>query len=157
MEADTLRKPMRFRLGILAGIFGAGLLNGGQTWTVDAIMNLPTLGDPQISPNGKMLAYTRRVVENNSWVSSVYMAPIPSGEAKRIAKGSRPRWSPDSGKLAYLDSQVRVFDLERRTSTVATHAPSPVSTYVWWADGRSIGYLSVDPGPDPDPIVADQD
>ncbi len=38
-----------------------------------------------------------------------------------------------------------------------THSPSPVTIYSWSPDGRSIGYLSVDAGPDPDPIVADQD
>ena len=152
---------MRFRHNLLtfAVIFPAcaSLLVGGQSWTVDAIMKIPVLGDPQISPDGKFFAYTRRTVERNAWTSTVYVAPIPSGEAQIIARGSHPRWSPHSGKLAYLDSQVQLFDVQGRTSTPVTHAPAPVNTYAWAPDGRSIGYLSVDPGPDPDPIVADRD
>ncbi len=91
MEANALRIQLRSRFSLL--IFATFLpisptLAGGQSWTVDAIMNIPVLGDPQISPNGKFLAYTRRTIEHNVWVNTVYAASIPFGEAQVIAKGS---------------------------------------------------------------------
>ncbi|MGI8989935.1 MAG: prolyl oligopeptidase family serine peptidase [Bryobacteraceae bacterium] len=149
---------MKCFLAILLTIVSlAGPVPAGQLWTVDAIMNIPTVGDPQISPSGKFFAYTRRKIEKNAWVSTVYMAPVGSGAAISVAKGGHPRWSPDSGQLAYIDSQVHVFDVTRRTSATVTHAPSPISNYTWTADSRGIAYLSVDPGPELDPIVADRD
>jgi dipeptidyl aminopeptidase/acylaminoacyl peptidase len=124
---------------------------------VDAIMNIPTLSDPQISPNGQMVAYTRRSIEGNTWVTSVYAMPVPSGPAQLIAKGTHPRWSPDSTRLAYADSQVHVYDWKRHSSVIATHSPTAVGEYAWTPDGGSLAYLAVDPGPPPDPIVADHD
>ncbi len=128
-----------------------------QPWTVDALMRIPFLGDPQIRPDGRAFAYTLRAVEGNKSTSSVYMAAIPAAGAVRIGAGSHPRWSPDSKLLAWLDSQVRVYDPVRRLSRTVTHAANPVSAFAWTADGRSIAYLSVDTGPQPDPIVADRD
>lgn len=151
---------MKSWLGVLfAIVLFVGPVAAGQLWTVDAIMNIPTVGDPQISPNGKFFAYTRRKIEKNAWISTVYMATIPSrgAQAISVAKGGHPRWSPDSGRLAYIDSQVHVFDVTRRTSSTVTHSPSPVANCIWTADGRGIAYLSVDAGPEPDPIVADRD
>jgi dipeptidyl aminopeptidase/acylaminoacyl peptidase len=134
---------------------GYSLLAATQPWTVDAILNIPTLSDPQVRPDGQAYAYVRRVLDGTAWRSSVYMNSIPSGKALAISAGNRPRWSPDSKGLAYLNQQVSVFNLASGTSRVVTHSPTPVVSYGWTPDGRGIAYLAVDPGPEPDPIVAD--
>ncbi|TAM84926.1 S9 family peptidase, partial [bacterium] len=133
------------------------LLAASEPWTVDALLRIPSIGDPQIRPDGQAFAYTLRTIEGNTWSSSVYFAPIPSGKAQRVGAGSQPRWSPDSKVLGYLDGQVRVYDPAKRTARTVTHAATPVSAYAWAPDGRSIAYLAVDAGPQPDPVVADRD
>lgn len=138
---------------MLAGC--AGLLGAAQSWSVDALLNIPTLSDPQIRPDGRGFAYVQRSLEGKAWRSTIYIGEIPSRAAQPISAGNRPRWSPDSSRLAYLDTQVRVFDLERRSSRPMTHSSSPITAYSWTPDGLSIAYLAVDPGPDPDPVVAD--
>jgi len=119
-----------------------------RPWTVDAILNIDTLSDPQIRPDGRSYA----------WVSAQHGAHgvDPGQRAKGVASGTRPRWSPDSSRLAYLIKQVHVLDLKSGGLRVVTHSPSPVTSYCWTADGRGIAYLAVDTGPAPDrssPIV----
>ncbi|HWC00561.1 MAG TPA: hypothetical protein VG672_27835, partial [Bryobacteraceae bacterium] len=80
---------------------GGALLAASQPWTVDALMRIPSIGDPQIRPDGQAFAYTLRAVEGNTATSSVYLAPIPAAKAQRIGAGSQPRWSPDSKLLAW--------------------------------------------------------
>jgi dipeptidyl aminopeptidase/acylaminoacyl peptidase len=126
-----------------------GALFAARPWTVDAILSIDTLSDPQIRPDGQSYAWVQR--------NKVRMASIPSGSAKVVASGTRPRWSPDSSQLAYLNQQVHLLDLKSAGSRVVTHSPSPVTSYCWTPDGRGIAYLAVDAGTQPDPIVADRD
>jgi dipeptidyl aminopeptidase/acylaminoacyl peptidase len=122
-----------------------------EPWTVDAILKIPTLGDPQIRPDGRDVAYVRRSLEGKAWRSVVYVAPVPARPAREIGSGSRPRWSPDSKHLAYLRGQVYVG------ASAVTHSPSAPHTFSWTPDSAGIAYLATDPGAEPDPIVVDRD
>lgn len=148
------RKPAR-RWVIL--ICCAVSLSAAPQWTVDTLLNIPALSDPQIRPDGRAYAYVRRGIDGNAWRSTVFIASIPSGAPKAISAGTHPRWSADSRQLAYLHGQVRVFDLERRSTRTATHSSSGISTYCWTADGSGIAYLAADAGAAADPVVADRD
>ena len=138
-------------------VASCGLLLAGEHWTVDTLLNIPSVHDPQIRSDGQFYAYTRRTLEGNAWRSAVWIAPIPSGAAQNVAAGSHPRWAPRSKQLAYLHTQVHVYDVERQSSRVVTHSASPIRTFWWTPDGRGIAYTAVDAGPVPDPIVADRD
>src|SRR5437867_12197380 len=107
--------------------------SASQPWTIDALLNIPTLSDPQIRPDGQSFAYVRRNAVGNAWRSTIYIASIPSGAAQAVAAGARPRWSPDSAHLAYLDNQVHVSG-----AGIVTHSPLPVVTYCWTPDGHGI-------------------
>ena len=148
---------MRLWITFVTLLAGGGALFAAQPWTVDAILNIDTLSDPQIRPDGRFYAWVQRSLQGNAWRNTVRMAAIPSGGGKVVARGTRPRWSPDSSRLAYLNKQVHVLDLKSGGSGVVTHAPSPVTSYCWTPDGRGIAYLAADAGPQPDPIVADRD
>src|SRR6266567_6034201 len=129
----------------------AGLVRAAQPWTVDAILNIPTLADPQIRPDGAEFAYVRQSLDGKVWRNAIFVAPIPSGAAQEIGVGSHPRWSPDSRRLAWLHGQVYVGN------SAVTHSPTSLLTYSWTPDSAGIVYLAADPGPAPDPIVADGD
>src|SRR5260370_13485654 len=96
-------RHMCLRLWIIL-LAGSGALFAARPWTVDAILNIDTLSDPQIRPDGQAYAWVQR--------NKVHVASIPSGGAKVVASGTRPRWSPDSSRLAYLSQQVHVIDLK---------------------------------------------
>src|SRR6185369_11421372 len=154
-RSPCLRAPVRWMLPIFLST--ACSLTAARPWTVDAILNIPVLSDPQIRPDGRYYAYVERSLAGSAWKSAVHMAPIPSGAEREVAAGARPRWSPDSSRLAYLDGQVHVLDMKGGAARVVTHSASPVISYSWTRDGNGIAYLAADSGPDPDPIVADRD
>jgi dipeptidyl aminopeptidase/acylaminoacyl peptidase len=148
----TALPSRKFWLNLLAILAScADILRPAQPWTVDAILNIPTLADPQIRPDGRQFAYVRRSLDGKVWRNVIFVAPIPAGTAKQIAEGSHPRWSADSRRLAWLRGQVHV------DGSAVTHSPIPPVTYSWTPDSAGIAYLAADPGPAPDPIVADRD
>jgi dipeptidyl aminopeptidase/acylaminoacyl peptidase len=129
----------------------AGPARAAQPWTVDAILNIPTLSDPQLRPDGREVAYVRRTLDAKKWRSAVYVSPVPAGAAREIATGSRPRWSPDSKRLAWMRGQVYV------DGKAVTHSSPPPASFSWTPDSSGIAYLAVDVGGEADPIVADRD
>jgi dipeptidyl aminopeptidase/acylaminoacyl peptidase len=154
-DQRSLRRPARWiALSILST---AGLLSAEQPWTIDAILNIAVLSDPQIRPDGRSYAYVQRSLNGSAWRNAVHLSPIGSGAPREVATGVRPRWSPDSLRLAYLDGQVHVLDIKHGGARVVTHSATPVISYSWTPDGKGIAYLAADPSPEPDPIVADRD
>jgi len=121
-------------------------------WTVDALLSLPRLGDPQLRPDGAEFAWVQQ--------GKVYLSPIETSVApKAVHPGSRPRWSPDSKTLAFVAfrnglAQVYLYDRPTETVREFTHAPSSVSSFSWAPDGKSIGFLAMDAGSAADPEVS---
>jgi dipeptidyl aminopeptidase/acylaminoacyl peptidase len=120
-------------------------------WTIEALLNLAHLGDPQIRPDGKMYAYVQQ--------GKVYQAPLDSDGAKQIHDGRRPRWSPDSKLLAFTANQGgvgQIFLYETGSGNIRqlTHSPSTVGSFSWSTDSRAIGFLAIDAGPQPDPVIS---
>lgn len=117
-------------------------------WTVEALLQLAAPSDPQIRPDGKAFAFVYK--------GEIHTGALPSGSDVRVlTKGNRPRWSPDGRKLAYLNRQVFVRDLASGTERQLTWAASGVSSFEWSPKGDAVAYIARDPGPEPDPIVAD--
>ncbi len=48
-------------------------------WTIDALINLPVISDPQIRPDGKAYAYVLRELDaaHNKYRTSIRIGPIP--------------------------------------------------------------------------------
>ena len=119
-------------------------------WTIDAILKLASPSDPQIRPDGTGLAYVYR--------GAIYTQALKTDATpSQIERGSRPRWSPDSKRLAFLnDGQVHVQDITAGGTKVVTHSATPVNSYMWSPNGQQIAYLANDPSKPEDPIIAGQ-
>ncbi len=120
-------------------------------WTIEALLNLPSLSDPQIRPDGKTYAYVQQ--------GQVYQSPIEGGTPKAVSPGRRPRWSPDSKLLAFLADhnhvlQIFLYDPKDGKARQFSNSPSSVSSFSWAPDGGAIGYLAADPDPVPDPEIS---
>ena len=119
-------------------------------WTVEALLQLASPSEPQIRPDGGAYVYVLR--------GGIHMAALPTSAApQRVASGSRPRWSPNSKLLAFIDKQIKVYDPATRSVRDVTGANAPITSFSWSPDNAAIAFLSPDAGPDADPIVADQD
>src|SRR3990170_3240468 len=83
--------------------------------TFQDMISLGRVGDPQISPDVKWVAYVveRHSLETNGRTSSLWLASLASGESRELTRppqGKRdraPRWAPDGQTLAFLSRAGR--------------------------------------------------
>ena len=124
------------------------------------VFGLEYADDPQVSPDGKQVAYVR--VSMNIMTDTAHRAiwqvdakgnnhqPLISGPGQY----SSPRWSPSGDRLAYLSkvdgkTQLHVRWLETGATaklTTLAEAPSDIS---WAPNGKWIAFTRKVPGPAP--------
>jgi dipeptidyl aminopeptidase/acylaminoacyl peptidase len=113
------------------------------------------VADPQISPDGRQVAYV--LVEVNEredrYDTSLWLvATSGAGTPRRLTAGPRdsgPRWSPDGRTLAFLRASERdpaqIYLLPMGAGGEArqlTDVPRGASPAVWSPDGRTIAFSS---------------
>ncbi|HEY6926156.1 MAG TPA: hypothetical protein VI653_21920, partial [Steroidobacteraceae bacterium] len=93
---------------------GAPAVQGtGQPFTVEDLLHLKRLGDPQVSPDGGYVAYVLREsdMDANRFRSDIWLLDLTQKEAqpRRLttdpANDSSPRWAPDGRTLYFLSSR----------------------------------------------------
>src|SRR5690349_819140 len=75
-----------------------------RPFDADALLKIQRLSDPQLSPDGKTVAFSVSVPDlaANKNVHSVWSVPLSGGAPRKLADmAERPRWSPD-GKRIYF-------------------------------------------------------
>jgi dipeptidyl aminopeptidase/acylaminoacyl peptidase len=117
--------------------------------TVNHYLDWEQVSDPQISPDGLQILYTRRWVNKleDRWDSALWIMNADGSRNRFLAKGANARWSPDGTRIAYLaDGEpkgmqvfVRWMDAEGATSQVTRVSENPGSLS-WAPDGRSLAF-----------------
>ncbi len=121
------------------------------------VYRLKSISDPQVSPDGKWVAYvlsTPDSVKDKSdsdiWMiswdgtESVKLTASPEGE-------SRPRWSPDGKFLTFLSSRYetkssQIWKMDRRGGEAVklTELKYSISDYTWSPDSKKIAMVIQD-------------
>ena len=117
------------------------------------LFDLSAAADPQISPDGRTIAYVRRTADimTDKARSSVWLINVATGEQRPLAAGtgdhSSPRWSPDGRRLAYVSSaeggapQLFVRWLDTGQTVRITGLPDSPQSLAWSPDGKRIAYV----------------
>ncbi len=131
-----------------------------RTLAVDDYFGIRDVGDPQVSPDGRWVAYavTTRDLEKDETKSRIWMVPTAGGKPAPMTaqekSASRPRWSPDGRYLAFLaaaeDSETQIWTLFREggDSLAVTDTVQGVSSYEWSPDGKQMVLVLQDPKPE---------
>jgi dipeptidyl aminopeptidase/acylaminoacyl peptidase len=122
--------------------------------TVDHYLDWETLADPQLSPDGTQVVYTRRSVDRiaDRWEAALWIVGADGTRNRFLVEGSGACWSPDGTRLAYLakgepgETQifVRWMDGEGATTQV-THVLETPANLCWSPDGRSLAFTMLVP------------
>src|SRR5712664_1452998 len=116
--------------------------------TFDDYIALKTVSDPQLSPDGRWVAYTvtTNSLQDNRGVARVWLADVATGggQSRQVTQGPgsdrSPRWSPDGQTLAFLStrqngSQIWVLSLGGGEARRVSSLPEGVGELYWLADG----------------------
>jgi len=120
---------------------------------VDDLWAMGRVGDPQVSPDGKRVAYTVTYysMEKNNSNSDIYIVSIDGGQPRRITMSPKadfsPRWSPDGRSIAFIstrDGNPQVYILAQSGGEVrkVTSVTLGASGVVWSPDGRKLLFVS---------------
>jgi dipeptidyl aminopeptidase/acylaminoacyl peptidase len=147
---------MRLSLALItAAALLAPAAAGAQTRraiTVDDLLALHRISDPQISPDGTRVVYTVATPDRqaNRVNSNLWIVPLSGGDARQLTFTGRDRgarWSPDGSRLAFLSSregsqQIYLLNLTGGEPTRLTSLDGGADQIVWAPDGTTIAFTS---------------
>jgi dipeptidyl aminopeptidase/acylaminoacyl peptidase len=148
-------------VAMLALLVAPGLAAAQETpsdtlLTVGHYFDMEQVSDPQISPDGSQIVYSRRWVNKleDKYETTLYIMHADGSRNRVFAKGSSPQWSPDGTRIAYLaDGEpkgaqiyVRYVDGDPGPTQI-THVTEMPSDIHWSPDGKSIGFTMFVPKP----------
>ena len=123
--------------------------------TVERFLDWERVGDPQISPDGTRVVFTRSWVDKleDRWESSIHVMDADGGRQRFLINGSSPRWSPDGTRLLFTAPAesggaqlfVRWMDSEGAVTQV-TRVPETPTNAMWSPDGSMISFTMFTPG-----------
>ncbi|HSP07684.1 MAG TPA: DPP IV N-terminal domain-containing protein, partial [Acidobacteriota bacterium] len=140
--------------------------------TADDFSAIRDVSKPQLSPDGKMVAYvveTDKLKEDDSF-TDIYMIPPSGGDEIQLTsdqfdsphpKSTSPQWSPDNKYLAFLakrDKKSQVFLMKRSggVATQLTDVKQDLSSFEWSPDSKKLALVMKDKDPN-EPEDSDKD
>ena len=120
------------------------------------LFDLSVATDPQISPDGRSIAYVRQSADimTDRARSTIWLVDVATGKQQPLvaSTGSHfsPRWSPDGTRLAYFStaegsSQLYVRWMGSGEAARVTGLPNSPNSLEWSPDGRLIAYDMIVP------------
>ncbi|MBA3770145.1 MAG: PD40 domain-containing protein, partial [Blastocatellia bacterium] len=124
------------------------------TFSFNDMVNTRRVSDPQLSPDGRMIAYSMGIVDKaaNKALTQIYTMSIDGTNQRAITSGtsssSSPRWSPDGRHIAFATGgQIWTMEPDGDDKEQITKISSSASQPVWSPDGKRIAFVSTRDNP----------
>ena len=118
------------------------------------LLDFVWIADPQVSPDGKAVAFTRVEVDRkgDSYKTTLWWIATSGGEPRALTNGprdSQPRWSPDGKHIAFVRKpegeappQIHVLPMAGGEAMALTTLAKGASSPAWSPDGTRIAFNS---------------
>jgi dipeptidyl aminopeptidase/acylaminoacyl peptidase len=124
-----------------------------RRFTIDDLLKVRRVSDPQLSPKGDLVAFTITDVDKaaNKSSTQIYLVPLGGGEMRQLTNdehsSASPRWSPDGEKLAFIsardgEDQIWTIDVSSGGLKKITSLSTGVGDPVWSPDGKWLAFAS---------------
>src|SRR5262245_1223168 len=124
-----------------------------RPFTFDEMMKVKRIADPQLSPDGKWVAFTVTTydVDKNSRNSDIWLVPAAGGEPRQMTRSpksdDRPRWAPDSKRFAFVStrsgtSQIWTLTIDAGEAALLDTRGVEASGVLWSPDARNLAFVS---------------
>ncbi len=123
--------------------------------SAEDLAELQLVGEPQVSPDGLLIAYTiqKSDLGSNTTRSNIWLVPVIAGTSGKLQQPRQltasefhsftPRWSPDGRWLAFLSdragsTQVYLLPLNGGEARQISFLAQAVTDFSWRPDGRAL-------------------
>jgi len=141
------------RVACLLLLIASPLVAQKRAITFEDFIALRSVSDPQLSPDGKWVAYSVATpsLQDNRNVSRVWIVEVATGKARALTGGPgsdrQPRWSPDGKTLAFISTreggaQVWLLPIAGGDARKVSALADGVSDPVWLPDGSALLVVS---------------